>query len=997
MRKFLILALCLIYLSRVSAQVGSIEGIIADSMEVLTGASVSLAGTTLGAITDLDGHFLISNVPAGKWTLRASFIGYQKYELPVTIHEGENLRMGKLRLNLETRSTKEVTVKAQSRKGSEIQAIDLTKNSQKIITVISSENIKKLPDKNAADALKRIAGVAIQNNKGEGGYVSLRGTPTDWTSTLLNGDRIPVADEENTSRSFEFEVLPADLVERIDVTRTVTPDLEGDNVGGSINFILKEPVDKRTFIFNIAGGTDLLSQKPSGNLNLTWGDVSKNKKFRYVLNTSLRGRYYAADAFTLIYGSNFNHSINRYELKDYTGNRLNFGFNGGFDYAFTPKVKLGMRSMVGVMQDNKNQNKFSYTYASGENRTVQPQFIHGILNRELYGGDIHAEISPNEKWKINLKYSGYFNRFYYGRYPYKTDDPRNGYFTLRFINTDPTGDYNDLIPIDPYGKAIGANDPNAVFAKVLDVDNPYRNIAGSPYQNADHFTAVKPQFNLPITDSNVNLYKAQSETNYTYEADPFVFQADIKHDINSKVSIQFGVKSRYKFGERRLGFHWWTINPNNGLNRDILSLSEFQTQPNRWNGFLSEYGSKYGYIVMPNMTEDQIGKFISQVESRSGVPMIDHYVDKFNEEYYYWVGASYDYKEAQNAAYFMADAKVGKVQIVGGIRFEHTFMDEHALDLRLDTSVLAVNPRSDDTSVLQSYHPTFDAYTHIRYLAILPNININWTFRDDMGLRAAVSRTFHRQNFQETKPGAPLIKYQDFLAIKGNPNLKPSYAYNLDLSYQYFWGSKGIITFSVYGKYIVDHIFVATTNSIDDITYFVAKTYQNAASSWVCGAELELRKRFDFLPGGLSGLGVNANVTYSVSRMKIPGRAASQPMAEQSPLLYNVGLSYEKYGVRTAIALNYNSPYLLDVNLATLPNTSTGELLHKDQDFDVFLGEQYSLDFQFSYEFKKHFAVYLEANNLLDWGYKTYVGTPDRPLRVEYYKQRGQIGFKYEL
>ena len=131
--------------------------------------------------------------------------------------------------------------------------------------------------------------------------------------------------------------------------------------------------------------------------------------------------------------------------------------------------------------------------------------------------------------------------------------------------------------------------------------------------------------------------------------------------------------------------------------------------------------------------------------------------------------------------------------------------------------------------------------------------------------------------------------------------------------------------------------------------------------------------------------------------MKVPGRPGSQAMSEQSPLLYNVSIQYDKYGVKSSLALNYNSPYLLELNLATLPNSTSNQLLHTNSDFDIFLGEQYSLDFQISYEFRKHFMVYFEANNLLDWSYKEYVGNPNRPLRVEYYKQRGQVGFKYEL
>jgi TonB-dependent receptor len=261
----------------------------------------------------------------------------------------------------------------------------------------------------------------------------------------------------------------------------------------------------------------------------------------------------------------------------------------------------------------------------------------------------------------------------------------------------------------------------------------------------------------------------------------------------------------------------------------------------------------------------------------------------------------------------------------------------------------------------------------------------------------AASRTFHRQNFQETKPGAAIIDFVNFLYIKGNPHLKPTYGYNLDFSYQYFWGNSGLITLTAYGKYIYDHIFVESTGGSDPLTLFITKTYENVRNAYVGGVELELKKKFDFLPRFASGFGLGANITYSISRMQIPGRPNSQAMSEQSPLLYNLSLIYEKYGIKSSLALNYNSPFLLEVNLATLPNSKTGDLLHQNSDFDTYMGEQYSLDFQISYEFKKHFSVYLEANNLLNSAYKQYIGNPDRPLYVEYYKQRGQLGFKYEL
>ncbi|HRG89380.1 MAG TPA: TonB-dependent receptor, partial [Chitinophagales bacterium] len=110
--------------------------------------------------------------------------------------------------------------------------------------------------------------------------------------------------------------------------------------------------------------------------------------------------------------------------------------------------------------------------------------------------------------------------------------------------------------------------------------------------------------------------------------------------------------------------------------------------------------------------------------------------------------------------------------------------------------------------------------------------------------------------------------------------------------------------------------------------------------------------------------------------------------------LYNIALFYEKYGVNARIALNYTGAYLKELNLASVKGIG---LLHKDSSFDTYQGENYSLDFQLAYTFKKHFTVFMEANNLLDWPFYEYRGVKDRPLRVEYYRQRGQVGFKYEL
>jgi outer membrane cobalamin receptor len=169
----------------------------------------------------------------------------------------------------------------------------------------------------------RVPGASIVRNKGEGSNISLRGTPLDWTATFLNGDRLPVADEDNPTRSFEFEILPADMIEYVFVSKSSTPDMESDQIGGSINFISRTTVKQKTFKLNLAGGYNTLAQKPIGTLNFLYGNLSKNKKWSFLVNGTSYARYYAADAFKMIYGSNFNHSLNRYELRKYEGTRMN--------------------------------------------------------------------------------------------------------------------------------------------------------------------------------------------------------------------------------------------------------------------------------------------------------------------------------------------------------------------------------------------------------------------------------------------------------------------------------------------------------------------------------------------------------------------------------------------------------------------------------------------------------------------------------------------------
>jgi outer membrane receptor protein involved in Fe transport len=215
--------------------------------------------------------------------------------------------------------------------------------------------------------------------------------------------------------------------------------------------------------------------------------------------------------------------------------------------------------------------------------------------------------------------------------------------------------------------------------------------------------------------------------------------------------------------------------------------------------------------------------------------------------------------------------------------------------------------------------------------------------------------------------------------------------------FEHFWGNKGLFSLGGYYKYVTDHIFASTTSYVDEFG-IVAKKYENAPESWVLGVEGNIQRQFDFLKGFWSGFGIAGNITYSWSRMHVPGRNFKQAMTEQTPLLGNVALFYERNGLNVRVALNYNGAMLKELNLFSVKELDgTLTLVHQDTKFDIFKGQSYAMDFSASYQFAKRYTVYAEVTNLLNYPDLLYRGQLQRPMRTEYYRVRGQVGIKFEL
>ncbi|MCF8277036.1 MAG: TonB-dependent receptor [Flavobacteriales bacterium] len=982
----------------------SIKGKIVDETGPLPGANIIIQGTSTGATTDMEGRFTINNSPKGSQTLLVSFIGYEKFEKKIEVTEGEN-NVGELKLS-QGKQLGEVVIEGDFR-GTEAKAFNMTKTSPRIVNVIASDGVGKLPDRNVAEAIQRVPAVAIERDQGEGRYVSIRGTPTDWSASLINGNRLPVADENANSRTLSFDVIPTDLIEYIILSKALTPDQEGDAIGGSLNFISRTAPRQRTLTASLSGGMNFQSMGPAVNASVLWGDRSKNKRFGYIINGMYYNRSYGTDNYEVVYGSNYNHGVNRLELRDYIGTRQTIGANASAEYNLNDQSKIFVKGVFGRMTDNEHHRKTRYNWAEGAGQTISFQNIHDIMESTLFGGEVGGNYKLHPKWNLEYKVSSYHNRFGYGPVPFERGDSRNGYNVVEFKRFQVN--FTDQIFIDPEtGEQVSPNTPGAWRIKLIGDDYP----GGG----GDDPNNIQPQYTDSITADQFIFNDAYSELNTTWERDPIVGQLDLTWNVRGNLTLKAGGKYRWKQGFRELSLYEW--DQNFLVTTNAIRLTQFDNEALNTNGgFLQELGSNYEDNFFPFLTNGQLADFYSVMDdSIRGIEMNSNH-----PQYEEWIGSKYRYDEQVVAGYAMADWNVfkNKLQITGGLRLEQTYLSmtadtaymgfvanryigipgmENEVYISVYNDTLAANFLSYRDAIAVYHVPVIETTSTTKYLSVLPMLHFTYRLGDKANIRLAATRSLRRPNFNETKPGSPVKDYTNLEYNIGNRNLKPSYSWNFDLMGEYYFGNIGMISAGVFYKYVTDHIFATITADVDQRTGIIYKSFRNADNSYVVGVEASFNRRFDFLPGFLSGFGFNGNYTYIHSEMRVPGRTKAQPLPRQAEHLFNAALFYEKHGVNARLALNYKGAYLYEMNLAAVADAEGNPiLLHDNTDFDVFMDDFLSMDFSLSYNFKKHWTVFGEANNLLNWPYRLYRGNRDRPVQVEYYDVRALVGVKFSL
>ncbi len=223
--------------SSAQAPAFTIRGNISDAYtnERLTGVTVSLAETRHGSVSALDGSYLLRNVAAGTYRMRCKFLGYEVIDTTISVK-------GNMVIHFTLRSSsvalQETVIAGKQDASTDAAARRSEQHALNITNIVSAKAIQLSPDITIANVLQRVSGVSVErSSSGDGRYAIIRGMDQRYNYTLINGIKIPSPDNKN--RYVPLDIFPADLVERIEVNKTLTPDMEGDAIGGTVNMVMK--------------------------------------------------------------------------------------------------------------------------------------------------------------------------------------------------------------------------------------------------------------------------------------------------------------------------------------------------------------------------------------------------------------------------------------------------------------------------------------------------------------------------------------------------------------------------------------------------------------------------------------------------------------------------------------------------------------------------------------------------------------------------------------
>src|SRR6266851_3101409 len=340
----------------------SISGHVMDvNHDALVGARVEIQPNGYAVTTDAQGAFTISDLAPSKYTLTVSYVGFKTFSKDVTI-DSADVTNADAALEIET-VNQQVIVRGERERG-EVEAINREMNADNIVQVLPAEVIASLPNTNIADAVGRLPSVSLERDEGEGKYVQVRGTEPRLTNLTLDGVHVP---SPESVRQVKLDAIPADLVDSVEINKTLSPSQEGDAIGGSVNLVTKRAGERPYMSLQTMGGYTPVGL--GGRLNEVDGTVGKRFGHEKRLGLLFGGSYdynqrgtddiEPSQGVNPIFGNPADRSIQTgtfsgpsgTDVREYAFYRHRYGFVGSADYKLRQGSLIYLRGLFSHFLD----------------------------------------------------------------------------------------------------------------------------------------------------------------------------------------------------------------------------------------------------------------------------------------------------------------------------------------------------------------------------------------------------------------------------------------------------------------------------------------------------------------------------------------------------------------------------------------------------------------------------------------------------------------------
>lgn len=875
--KNLFIFICVFMGFNLNAQTGVLSGRIVDESNLpLAGASLIIENVR-GTTTNQDGFYSFVNLPTGDHSLKVSFIGYQEQIISFSVKDGENTVLD-IKMDPGV-NLKELVVTSQLK--GQARALSNQKNNYNITNVIASDQIGRFPDANIGDAIKRIPGINVQYDQGEARFGNIRGTAPQLNSITINGERIPSAEAE--VRSIQLDLIPSDMIQAVEVSKAVTPDMDADAIGGSVNLVTRAAPYERRISGTLGAGYNTLAEEPTFNGSFIFGDRFANDKLGIIASASYFDNNLGSDNVESEWtydDANDNDQFDEGEdfwpeeiqIRQYYLQRIRQSYSVSLDYKFNPNHTIFFK---GIFNNRKDwENRYRSVFADIENDGGQ--WVAGLERQTKAGTSDNKYGRLENQNMLNFSLSGnhLFGKLkvtWSGNYAKASEDrPNERYYNLASDDVVPVNvDFSN--PEKPMISAADANFQNPSSAWVIDE-------LSEEFQNTtDEDVNGRLDFELPLKDG--------------------AFQSKIK----------FGGRIRTKSKNRDNDFYGYEPTSDEIFNNSITEVSDLSKD----NFIPGDY----------NIGSFTTKEFIGDLDLSS--TMFEGEQDLSE------LAGNFDASENIFGGYAMYEQSIGKkLLLVAGVRLEQTNLEYEGIQYDDEEETLTTTPNEKSD-----------------YLNILPGLHLKYNISPKSILRFAYTNTLARPNYFDLVPYREIEDGVE-LSI-GNPDLGATTSMNLDLMAEHYFGNVGIVSGGLFYKDISDFIVNQSFDDypFEGREWESYTQPINGGNASLFGFEVAFQRQLGFIAPALSGLGVYFNYTYTTSEVtdfNFEGREDDKLDLPGSPQhTLNASLAYEGKKFTSRISLNFASDFIEEVGSETFSDRYYDKATYLDVNFSYSLNDNW--------------------------------------------------------